>query len=241
MGVAEALSCILKTHSFSTSLVEWCCCAIATLCDKNSENQILFGSCSSLSTVKNTERDEKDGHDKENKENKEKENEGRKVRRNSISFDKSKNVCELLITALNNHKNNVIVILQVTKAVRTLSNDQTEIIVKFSEENVVQIILKILKIHRGSEFICENIGWMLTHFTVPKTVNNSISVISTGVISGDQDGGLDFTTMALHSYDDNNKINNMNCYDNNKDLIYKNINNWTLLVSCIEHHVIKGL
>ena len=133
--------------------------------------------------MKTTEKDEKDvkekekdSHEKENKENKEKEIE-KKTRRNSISFDKPINISELLITAMNVHKNNVVVILQVTKAVRTLSKDQVEIKVKFSEENVVKISLKILKIHRGNEFICENVGWILANFTVPKTVNNTVSVI----------------------------------------------------------------
>ena len=257
LGVADVLCFILKTHSFSTSVVEWCSNSIATLCERNSENQLLFGNSSSYSpNMKNTEKDEKDGKEKEKekekdnheKENKEKEVE-RKTRRNSISFDKPINISELLITAMNVHKNNIVVILQVTKAVRTLSKDQIEIQLKFSEENVVKISLKILKIHRGNEFICENIGWILTNFTVPKTVNNAVSVISTQGNNVENDGldafSLTSTTTStpprsMNNNDNNNNLNVTSYYENNKNLIYKNIDNWTLLVSCIEHHIIKG-
>ena len=205
--------------------------------------------------MKTTEKDEKekekekDSHEKENKENKEKEIE-KKTRKNSISFDKPINISELLITAMNVHKNNVVVILQVTKAVRTLSKDQVEIKVKFSEENVVKISLKILKIHRGNEFICENVGWILANFTVPKTVNNTVSVIPTAGNNVDNDRldaiSLVSTTTStpprsINNNDSNsNKLNVTSYYENNKNLLYKNLDNWTLLVSCIEHHIIKG-
>ena len=46
---------------------------------------------------------------------------------------------------------------------------------------------------------------------------------------------------SMNNNDSNsNKLNVTSYFENNKNLLYKNLDNWTLLVSCIEHHIIKG-
>ena len=249
--------------------MEWCACVISVICDKNGENQNLLNNCSYVSTHKNTEKIleknfdikmfdksvDKSG-DKNDKGEKEVEKEGeRRSRRGSLGGEHNVGMCELLVQSLNNHKNNSAVILQLTRAVRTFANEQKNIQTKFSEENIVFNILKILKIHSSNELICENIGWILTNFTVPNYVNNAISVISSG---GGNTGNTvknegvfesvplsPNTTSSLPlSNNYNNKkayFNRSNgSYDSNKNLIYCDTGNWSLIVSCIEQHIIKG-
>ena len=161
-----------------------------------------------------------------------------RTRKNSIISEKSMSIFELLVQGLFNHKASATATSQVTRAIRTLSIDQKAIQQRFSDEGIVQSSLKMLKVHKNNELICENIGWMLSVFTVSATGNNgNVSVVPTAPNLID---GMESISLSPPVARDKSVISAAKNNEIARDLVYKDAGNWALLVSCIEIHITKG-
>ena len=171
----------------------------------------------------------------------------RKQRKNSsISMEKQPGTVELLITALSSHKTNAKVIVQVLRAIRFLSLDQKNIQLRFSEENIVLTVLKLLKIHKSTDLICEYCGWMLYNFGVssilsPASININIANIQNEKNNNSNNNKENNNTSNNNSLSNKNSSNEPKNILINREIVYTDLNNWSLLVSCMEIHLSKGV
>jgi hypothetical protein len=228
LGVSEVLSTVLKQHAFSVVVVEWCCSAMALLAE-SADNQLLLGNSSAvILTAPPTVENEENAHDKHGGET------HGSFKLNDTVVDKygsDTSLCYLLAASLNIHKNAATVVIQITRAIRSLANNQPENKQKLANVDILNIVLKILKIHRGSEKICENIGWILANID-PTPVSMSSTNIRTDNLLDLNDGN--FSEISLEN---KNGVKIIKVEDN--DEVYKMASNWDLLLGCLETHVMK--
>ena len=268
MNIAELLCATIKCHSFSVGIVEWASAAIASIVDGNSDNQILFifgphallppPSSSSLpsssfSSFSNMRISGIDDSYHNNTSTHSRPDEPvlleRKQRKNSsISIEKQPGTVELLITALSSHKTNSTVIVQVLRAIRFLSLDQKSIQLRFSEENIVLTVLKLLKVHKSTDLICEYCGWMLYNFGVssllsPASINTNLANIQNekNNRNNKENNNSSINTEVSHIPVHKNSSNEPKNILINREIVYTDLNYWTLIVSCMEIHLSKGI
>ena len=272
MNIAELLCATIKCHSFSVGIVEWSCSAIASIVDRNTDNQMLFifgnsppvppllsssssSAFPSTSTSFSNMRISMDDSYHNNNSTHSRPDEPmmleRKTRKNSsISIEKQPSTVELLITALSSHKTNSTVIVQVLRAIRFLSLDQKNIQLRFSEENIVLIVLKLLKIHKSTDLICEYCGWMIYNFGVSSVLSPASISANLANIQNEKDNKNNKENK--NTSNNNNEISIISSFNKistnepkniliNREIVYTDLNNWSLIVSCMEMHLSKGM
>ena len=178
-----------------------------------------------------------------------------RTRKNSNSgMEPGPSIPELLVQVLTNHRNNGLVVIQILKSIRSLAYDQNNVKNKFSEENIITTILKILKIHKGLESVCEYVGWMIKNFRVPSltalnTVNTDLISFKNMDSNTTDSGGISvipaqsspgaersnsFKLRSIHTEPEPKFL------EVNQDYIFKDLGYWTLIVTCIENQILKG-
>lgn len=272
LGISDILGVTLRSHSFSVGVVEWVSSCISAISDKNSDNQIplAFGTVLTLPKLDDSHHGGISGSSSAHGTGvvREESYSERRLRRgSSITAEKISDIPSLLVTALNNHKTNIAVIIQILKAIRNLSVDQIKIKNKFSEENIVLSILKILKIHKNSEIVCEHIGWMLTNCTVSSVLSQQSIISNLNNIKNEsqKEGEKEVEKLVdlIDMTGDNNEnpkilnfenstsnittiksnLNRDNASKNiviNREIVYCDVKHWDLIVACIENHINRG-
>ena len=242
---------------FAVGVVEWVAAALSSLSERNPDNQISlsFGTIKGVSGAGGGAGAGGEDMSSHNSAHGREEYGNTRTRKNSNSgMEPGPSIPELLVQVLTNHRNNGLVVIQILKSIRSLAYDQIQIKIKFSEENIITTILKILKIHKTLESVCEYVGWMIKNFRVPSLT--ALNTVNTDLISFKSEtnntdlGGITVVSASTPSpgLERNNSFKMRSIYTEpeprflevNQDYVYKDVGYWTLIVSCIENQIVKG-
>jgi hypothetical protein len=142
----------------------------------------------------------------------------------TFSFPKEQNsagsVCPLLIDAMRNH-NQVVIIANAARAIRALSVNNGEIKEKFAFHGAIPVVLRALKVHKDDDAVIEHTCWILANVVAPDVEPLDLTAIST-------DSSADAAP--------DQHISRGKYYCPNSKELYKNTVFWDLLMSCLQTH-----